>query len=224
MSFSPTNPAVPTALSTPQSRRRNRSRGFSLVEITLAIGVVAFAFVGLFALLPAGLATFRQAMDTSVGSQIVQRIVSDAQETDFEVLLESAVEKNKGASSQYYRLPIRYFDDQGTEVAVTAEAPTEEELTRILYTVRIRGSNPGKANPSTHNSNYFTSLPAVSGSRFNPRDLTILTIQVVTNPSNRPLTPLVDSSTFLISLDRARKVNVPVQNYSVALARNGKRS
>lgn len=80
-----------------------RESGFSLVEFVLAIGVVAFAFVGLLGLLPVGLTTFGAALDTSVRSQIVQRFVSDAEQTDFDTL-----------KSQTAPL-VRYFDDEGSE-------------------------------------------------------------------------------------------------------------
>lgn len=200
---------------------RRAQAGFSLVEVTLAIGVVAFAFVALFGLVPAGLNTFRQAMDTSVGAQIAQRVVSDAQETDFDVLVrDTPEEKNKGKDSQFYRLPLRYFDDQGNEIPVAnPNSPTSAESLKILYSVRVRGSNPGKADPAQHRGDYFTSLPQVSGTRFNPRDLTVLTVQIATNPAGKDLKTMIDSSTFLVSPDLARKANVPLQTYSVAIAR-----
>lgn len=125
---------------------------FSLVEVVLAIGIVSFAFVGLFGLLPAGLTVFRQAIDNSVGSQIVQRLVNEAQQTDFPVLTAAAPTK-------------RYFDDQGNEVTsaneslYTAEvsvlAKTEmpaaaTRATESLATITIKLAN----NPA-HNSSPF---------------------------------------------------------------------
>ena len=51
----------------------NRSNsGFSLVEVSLAIGIIAFAFVALFSLMPTGLTTFRSAIDTSNETWIMQ--------------------------------------------------------------------------------------------------------------------------------------------------------
>jgi len=72
------------------------------VEFVLAIGVVSFAFVGLLGLLPVGLNNFGAALDTSVRSQIAQRFISDAEQTDFDTL------QNQAAV-------VRYFDDEGTE-------------------------------------------------------------------------------------------------------------
>jgi uncharacterized protein (TIGR02598 family) len=84
-------------------RIKARKGGFSLIEVTLAIGVVGFALVSLTALLPIGLESFHKAVDASVRSQIVQRIFNDALQTDFNTLIATAPAD-------------RYFDDQGNEV------------------------------------------------------------------------------------------------------------
>jgi uncharacterized protein (TIGR02598 family) len=97
--------------------RLSSPTAFSLVEITLAIGIVAFAFVALLGLVPVGLDNFRQSLDTSVRSQIVQRLATEAQQTDFDRLV---------ALTQR----LRYFDDEGTEVQ-------EMEKTRSIYTVKV---------------------------------------------------------------------------------------
>ncbi len=96
--------------STPEQSRnlesRNVAAAFSLVEVTIAIAIIAFAFVGIFGLLPVGLNTFRQAIDYSLGSQIVQRIVNDALQTDYSELIKITA-----------AAPLtRYFDDQGNEI------------------------------------------------------------------------------------------------------------
>ena len=189
-------------------------RGFSLVEVALAIGVVAFAFVGLFALLPVGMGVFREAMETSISTQIAQRIVSDLTETEFDQLLANPV------SGNYYTLPLRYFDDQGTEIKVASPAaPTVQERINILYTVHVRGSLPGKADPTTHKSDYPTSLPSKGTSRFNPRDTSFLTIQIANNPAGKKLE--TDTVTNLIDLGKARAAGIRLQTYSVVLTRNG---
>ncbi|MEA3211554.1 MAG: hypothetical protein QOE70_4611 [Chthoniobacter sp.] len=139
---------VPPQLPARSPRRQNSLRAFSLIEITLAIGIVAFAFVALFGLLPVGLNVFRGALDTSVRSQIVQRLVADAQQADFDVL------KSKGDS-------FRYFDDEGTEIeagksiytaSLTAKSPSalpQSAVSLNLITLAIKiAKNPGHvANP-----------------------------------------------------------------------------
>ena len=84
--------------------RRLGLGGFTLVEVTLAIGIISFAFVAMFGMLPVGLSVSRQAMDTTIEAQIVQQMKTQALQTDFSRLdeLDDADEL--------------YFDDQGKQV------------------------------------------------------------------------------------------------------------
>ena len=59
------------------------AQGFSLVEVALALGIVAFAFVSLFGLLPTGLGVFRSAIDTSNETWIIQGLNSMIQVTEW---------------------------------------------------------------------------------------------------------------------------------------------
>ena len=76
------------------------ARGFSLIEVALALGIVSFAMVSLMALIPVGLGSFQKAMNLTVEAQIVQSITSDVGLRKFSTL----------ASAQYF------FDAQGTPV------------------------------------------------------------------------------------------------------------
>ena len=188
---------------------------FSLVEVVLAIGVVAVSFLSIFALLPAGMGLFHRAMDTSVSAEIVQRIVSDAEQTDFDSLIGNTT------NGAYYSLPLRYFDDQGSEVKVAnAAAPSTGELAKILYWVRVRGSLPGDPNPESHTSAYFTSLPSTGARRYNPRASTYLAIQITNNPACMDLGKLLNSA-YLIDSALASAAHVSLQTYSVVVSRNG---
>ncbi|MEX1119367.1 MAG: Verru_Chthon cassette protein B [Terrimicrobiaceae bacterium] len=86
-----------------------KSGGFTLVEVTLALGVASFALVVLFGLLPVGLTISRGAADSVMGAQISQRVINDALQTDFDTLVES------GATT-LFRKPVRYFGEQGNEL------------------------------------------------------------------------------------------------------------
>lgn len=185
---------------------RHSRVAFSLVETVLALGLVAFAFVGLLGMLPAGLQTFRKAVDTTVGAQIAQRVVGDAQQTDFDVLVPSST------TADFYVLPVRYFDDQGNEIVVSGGGPlTADQALRALYHVRVRGSKP---------DGDFTSLPQVKGARHRPRDSTFLTIQIASNPANKTLT--VDPKQ-LWDVAAATKAGVPLMTQSAVVTRNGTR-
>ncbi len=52
--------------------------GFSLVEVTIALGIVSFAFVTLLGLMPVGLNVMRQAMDSTTEGMIVQQLSGQA--------------------------------------------------------------------------------------------------------------------------------------------------
>lgn len=88
-------------------------RGFSLVEVVIAIGVIAFAFIPMMGMLPAGLDLSRQAIDATVEAQIAQQLTAEVQQTDFSRLGELA---STSVANPYY------FDDQGSKVSDPANA------------------------------------------------------------------------------------------------------
>ena len=206
-----------------RSPRTSLIAGFSLVEVSLALVVVAVALVALLGLLPAGMNNFRTALDSQIAGEIFQRVVADAQETDFDTLIKSGTDTEKGgASQQFYRLPLRHFDNQGTEVMVKdPNAPAPAEAKEILYTVRVRGSMPGDPDPGKHLPDFATSLPGVAAPRFNPRGLTFLTVQIAITSGTRQVAPLVDAQTFLISQALTAKSAMQIRTYVAVVARNG---
>ena len=152
-------------------------RAFSLVEVVMAIGVVAMAFVPLLGLIPSGLHTFREAMDTAIGSQIAQKVITEALQTDFDTLVDNAnLKRDKSGDvtpvNFTFRGPsigapaFRYFDDQGNELAASDAA-------KAVYHVLTR------INPQVP-------LPSV-GQNHDLRNLAQVTVQVVTNPANKPI-------------------------------------
>jgi len=88
----------------------------------LAVGVAAFALVTLMALLPAGLNTFKGSMNTSMGTQIAQRVFNDLQISDF-----SSIETTN-----------RFFDDQGTEMDNSLS-----NNVHCIYWVQVNITNSG---------------------------------------------------------------------------------
>lgn len=80
--------------------RFSRQSGFSLVEIAIAIGILSFAMIALFGLLPVGMGSLRDSISTSTQTQIVSRVLSDAQLSDF----------TKYTGGTYY------FNDEGSPV------------------------------------------------------------------------------------------------------------
>lgn len=136
------------------SRQRRCLKAFSLVESVLAIGIVAFAFVGLAGLLPSGLSTFRKSMDISMASQISQRVFDDLQQSEFDTVLKDAgLDLSRSTSPQNGNLPRRFFDDQGNEVHLAIDgggdpSPQQRVAAHILYDVHTqiawKGLIPGQ--------------------------------------------------------------------------------
>lgn len=65
---------------------RVRLGGFSLVEVTLAVGLTSFALLAIVGMMPVGLTTMRQAIDSTVESQITREIRTKVQQVPFSAL------------------------------------------------------------------------------------------------------------------------------------------
>jgi uncharacterized protein (TIGR02598 family) len=57
-----------------------------LIEVVLAIGVLAFSFLVLFNMIPVGLGMMSSSIDATVGMQIVQRVTTLARQSKFSEL------------------------------------------------------------------------------------------------------------------------------------------
>lgn len=196
-----------------KNSHRPAAPAFSLVETAIALGIVAFAVMALIGLLPVGLSSFRQSIDTTVCAQIIQRIVSDAEQADFDILSKNAT----STDATFFVLPTRYFDDQGNEIVPAAAGPSVAEFQRIIYHVRVRGSQPGPPDSRAAPAENFTSLPQ-AGTRFHPRDTSFLTIQIANNPGNRTL-PV--GTQQLWNATEATKMRLALTTQSAIVTRNG---
>jgi|GEM_PF-1706251 len=134
----------------PVRRRHNILRhGFSLIEVTISLGIVASVLIPVVALLPYSMSSMREAIDISSSSRIIERIVSDAQLTDYDDLDDLDGE-------------IRYFDDQSNDI--TDNYDTDAKI-RHLYTARIRV-------PTVNNSLGGVTLPTRGTSGNSIREFT----------------------------------------------------
>jgi uncharacterized protein (TIGR02598 family) len=189
-------------------------KGFSLVEVVLAVGVIAFAFVAILGLIPAGLTQFRQAIDTSVCSQISQRVIMDAQQTEFNTLIDAADPQSQQAGVTF-RAPkftnpqLRYFDEQGNEVPVSDAAKSDSntltaaEKLLVIYHVNTR------IRP-------MTALPGVSVN--DARDVATVLVEVAFNQANRKLT--FGANNRIDLSDPTKNTGVQVKVYSSQVGRN----
>jgi hypothetical protein len=236
-------PFVFTAMMFSPSRKSVGSgqAGFSLVEVVLAVGVVAFAFVAIMGLIPAGIHQFRQAIDNSVCTQIGQRVLQDCEQTDFNTLVDYA-HTNPPAQPgvpTYFRAPsllatqaasggtqggcIRYFDEEGNEIIPIGAtqngigySPSSQEAARIVYWVNTRIA-AGTLLPTGTNTN-------------NSSDVASVVVQVIFNPSQMPLQffpatgGTLPSQAYMVNPNQTTaggaQVKLQIRNYSAQFGRN----
>lgn len=86
---------------------------FSLIEVVLAIGVLAFSFLVLFNMIPVGLGMMSSSIDATVGMQIVQRVTTLARQSKFSEL--GKLNRFQGADASGEKADF-FFDDQGVEL------------------------------------------------------------------------------------------------------------
>ncbi len=196
-------PPYPDRRWLPGPATRLRRRGaFTLVEVTLAVGIMGFAFVAIVGLVPVGLTNFRQTKNASVASQISERMYSEVQNTTFERLTKPGKTWRLPVSDAEGASVVRYFDDQGQELG--AYGPT------ALYQVNVRVAS---ATP-------FVQPGAADHRPVPPNpDLATVTIQIAYNPGNLPL-DLDATSTPTLWTGTSGKATVPIFNRQTCVVRN----
>ena len=118
---------VPT---NPGAHRSRSSDGFSLVEVVLAIGIIAFAFVALFGLLPTGLQTFRGSIDQTNDTIILADMNSMVQVTAWINIDKLDHDKMNG--------DIYYFDEEGRRTDSFQHPSVDRSVkARRLYQVKL---------------------------------------------------------------------------------------
>jgi len=123
-------------------------RGFSLIEVTLAMGVVSFGLVALVGVMPVGLTTLRRAFDLTAEGMIVQKISGEARLTAFTQLSTTFANKTF------------YYDMDG--LFLTNSPATAPTTTRYWVTTTVADpAFPGSANVSTANP-FKSNLQTVS--------------------------------------------------------------
>lgn len=90
-------------------RRAPRKNGFSLPEVTIAVGITSLGILTLLGLIPQGLDMARDGSRSLSEIRIVQQIVGEAQLSDWAKYME---ENGPAAPSRVNRC----FDDQGVEI------------------------------------------------------------------------------------------------------------
>ncbi len=90
------------------------TRGFSLIEVIVAMGIVATVMVGLIGILPSGVASLHEASTVAIQSRIVQEMISDAQQSEWDTKTVVANGVPKPKLSELLGITnMRRYDAQG---------------------------------------------------------------------------------------------------------------
>ena len=103
--------------------------GFSLIEVTIAIGIVGFAVLALVGTLGVGSRTLGSAVSYSMQAQITQNVIGSLKLSDFTMLTNNSPNGWNGAKL--------YFDERGVSTTNSAMA---------IYTANITVSNSVNGN------------------------------------------------------------------------------
>jgi uncharacterized protein (TIGR02598 family) len=115
----------------------NSRSGFSLIEVTIAIGIVGFAVLALLGTLGVGTRTLGSAVSYSMQAQITQNVMGSLKLSDFTMLTNNSPNGWNGANL--------YFDERGVSI-------TNASLAIYTATVNITPSvtNLGAMNGNTN--------------------------------------------------------------------------
>lgn len=138
---------IQNVLTSPLVRKKLTSRGFSLVEVTMAIGLMSFCLVALVGVLPVGLSQERRSSDQMLALQALTAVAADFKNWNV----------NDQATSKYQMSP-------GTEVML--------ELDSNLNRLDEAGANGDKQYHIT-----YTIEPPATGASFSNYRLSVRVIR-----------------------------------------------
>lgn len=148
---------TPPLLQNSQDRLRAQRahRGFSLIEVTLALGIVSFALITILGVMPVGLNTLRDAVDETTETQIVRQLGAEASLLPFTDIKATMDGKTY------------YFDDEGQQ------QENSDNRTRYTAVVTVVDPNfPGVA------------ATPQEGEATLERQLQTLQVELITAPSS----------------------------------------
>jgi uncharacterized protein (TIGR02598 family) len=126
-----------------------RTRGFSLVEVTLALGIAAFCLLTVFALVPVALKTQQASVQQTIANQIINELVGDLRA---DIRLPPGQASHEGDSgfglhghwAQLYAPDTVYFNEQGKWLQLNGSPPAD-----ATFRATIVVSWPAQVDPAT---------------------------------------------------------------------------
>ena len=147
------------------------SRGFTLAEVMIAMGIVASVMVGLLGMIPLGVRSVREATNLTISGRIAQEVISDIQQANWSDVLTSYNGKTFYFDSEGFKMRNAGKEKPSFEARV--EIPPEvisigktkydvDVLKKILVEVeftpegiKVPIRNANKENPNIINYNFY---------------------------------------------------------------------
>lgn len=146
--------------------QRNVEKGFSLVEVTIAMAIAAVALVTLIGLIPQGMDTMKEAGDEAIEARIHQQLLNELQMADFDSIGES-----------YDRREF-YYDAQGEEIGDSVGGSSARGSFEHIYTARLAVPGAGEGSmPGSVGGSSFTGFSFNQGDDINS-DLRVVVIEI----------------------------------------------
>lgn len=159
---------------------RSSQAGFTLIEVSLAVGIAALALVALLALVPQGVKTMKLATDRAIEARIHQQIVAEVSLTDWD-------KRNKYDYNQSNEL--YFFDDQGirvTQEGFKSAFPGESFDDRAIYSARIHVPKQGAPLPDRIGGGTYKPFD-YSGDAADENEVQLILVEVSSAPNIRDL-------------------------------------
>jgi uncharacterized protein (TIGR02598 family) len=151
------------AVSTLPRQLRTAPQGFSLIEVSLAMAIVAVVLIPLLALLPHGMSSVRDAKSTMIMSRVANEIVGELQQADWGTY-------PSFPNLMQYDGQTREYDAEGTPLG-NGETRRPDQITSFKAYIDI--------------ANELTLMPGQSAARNEGRFLRQVSIKVAFAPNDR---------------------------------------
>lgn len=187
----PAEQIQPMRLSQIKTQPRSEA-GFTLIEVSLAIGIAALALVALLALVPQGVKTMKTATDTAIEARIHQQIVAEVSLADWD----KRFKYDYNTSNELY-----FYDDQGIRVTKDEAKlyPGETFEERAIYSARIHVPKAGAPMPARLGGGNYRPFD-YSGSGTDENEVQTLIVEITAAPNIDDLSDFDDDENW-------RKIN-----------------